>query len=112
MFYFSNFHLHVYILFICYFPFHYFVCVRVPFLLLLIDFRILFSKNGGAWGFKVFQNYGCPSLQNNICIKHVHMLLTFLYISVINKGSEGRHLVVFLEVPKIMQKVLEYVRGP
>ena len=34
----------------------------------------------------------------------------FLFtISVINKGSEGRYLVTFLEVPKIFKQVLGYV---
>ena len=30
----------------------------------------------------------------------------------INKGSKGPDLVEFVEVPKMFQKVLEYVRNP
>ena len=40
-----------------------------------------------------------------------HMFLHFCSILVINTGSEGPYLVTFLEVPEIIQQVLQSIRN-
>ena len=40
------------------------------------------------------------------------LLLVFLMVFAINKGSRGPDLVDVSEVPKMIKKLLAYVRGP
>ena len=55
-----------------------------------------------------------PELQNIKCVINCFhtLLVCFEDCSVMNNGSEGPYLVNLLEVPKLIQKVLEYVRKP
>ena len=49
--------------------------------------------------------------KNNMFVTFVHTFLYLLSISVINKGPMGRDLFTFLEVPKMIQPILESIRN-
>ena len=63
-------------------------------------------------GFNKWENVRCPDLQNNIFRKCVHISYVCWSMFGIIQGARGPYLVTSLEVPKIFQKVLQYVRLP
>ena len=63
----------------------------------------------GTHTFQSFQNFRFSDMED-IMFKDVPItVLYFPRILVINTGSEGPDFVDFLEVPEIIQKVLQYV---
>ena len=62
-------------------------------------------ENVGSQGFINFQTFRFPDLQNQYAHKFVpYFPVFFRYISVINKGYEGRYLVTVLGSSKNVQK--------
>ena len=72
----------------------------------------IFEATVGAVLVRVVSKCYVPVLTHLICFKICQdIIYIFQSISVMNKGSEGRYLVTFLENPKMYQKILEYVRN-
>ena len=72
----------------------------------------IFSKSIGTQVSTIFQILDAHIYKNNMFIICSITLLYFGSILVINKGSGVHFLVDFLEVPKMIQKVVQYVREP
>ena len=76
---------------------------------LLCSFLNCFSTNGASGA--IFNILGTHIYTNNIFLKRFHLFSDIVWtVFVINKGPGSRYLVTCLEVPKMFQKVLQYVR--